>query len=56
MSLRPPIKFRNIVHRDKESGDVLVVIDKLSTQFTAMHKGKLRFYFYKDKGVTYESN
>lgn len=32
------------------------VVDLLSEQFTVEDKGKIRFIFYRDKGVTWEES
>ena len=39
--------------RDLENNKIGKVIDDLSVQFTAEFNDKIRFYFYKDQGVTW---
>ena len=40
--------------KDLENNKIGTVIDFLSVQFTAEFDGKVRFFFYNEKGLTYE--
>lgn len=40
--------------RDLDSDEVGPVIDLLSAQFTAEIGGRVRFYFWTDRGVTWK--
>lgn len=38
---------------DMETGKKGEVVDALALQFTALVDGRIRFYFYKDKNLTW---
>lgn len=40
--------------KDLENNKIGTVLDFLSVQFTAEFDGTVRFFFYNDKGLTYE--
>ena len=40
--------------KDLDNNKIGTVLDRLSVQFTAEFDGKVRFFFYNDKGLTYE--
>ena len=40
--------------KDLHNNKIGKVLDHLSVQFTADIEGKVRFFFYNDKGLTYE--
>jgi hypothetical protein len=40
--------------KDLDNNKIGEVLDHLSVQFTAEIEGQVRFYFYNDKGLTYE--
>lgn len=39
--------------RDIENNEIGEVIDELSVQFTAEFNGKIRYFFYNEKGATW---
>lgn len=40
--------------KDLHNNKIGTVLDHLSVQFTAEFDDKVRFFFYNDKGLTYE--
>lgn len=51
-----PVKARDqveLITADGEVYDVVRVADALATQFTVQKKGRTRFFFYEDKGLTW---
>jgi hypothetical protein len=40
--------------KDLDDNKIGTVLDHLSVQFTAEFDGKVRFFFYNQKGLTYE--
>lgn len=36
------------------NGEVVEVVDRLSSQFTVLVNGKIKFLFYRDKGIEWE--
>jgi hypothetical protein len=53
--MKPNEKRRTLTKiRDTSTHEVGEVLDLLSEQFTADMNGKVRFYFWRDRNVTWE--
>lgn len=52
---KTPVKPRDQVHLmvDGHIYETVRVCDTLATQFTVQKKGRTRFFFYEDKGLTW---
>ena len=51
-----PVKPRDqveLITVDGEVYETIRVVDALATQFTVQKKGRTRFFFYEDKGLTW---
>ena len=53
---KTPVKPRDQVYLmvDGEVYETARVCDALDTQFTVQKKGRTRFFFYEDKGLTWK--
>ncbi len=53
---KTPVKPRDQVYLciDGDIYETARVCDALATQFTVMKKGRVRYFFYEDKGLTWK--